>query len=690
MFLILNILTNYKVIWENVEFNIPLNENTHQYYDLPKAKLYDGNKLICENPVYEKGVNHTTLKTVTSKHVKEHKIDYRATFLNYNIKSTQTIYFNIVDVIPPEFIRIPNIERTLNSKKLTEREIIETISYKDNYYENDKLILIITGLDGVDIKTPGKYKLTYELIDPSHNITKREGYYIVKNNIAPKIIYDDIIYHEVNKEFIYSDYFKITDEFDKNVKVDVNDFNINYNKIGNYPIIIRATNKDGLKTEVSTYIKVVDRTTPYLLIKPNNVINVYEYDESYLKDIIIEVSDNYDLLTKDDVKIEGYINFNEIAVYNLVYSVSDKSNNIKKVSVKIEVKDLTKPNAVPKGDLIYEVFTENIIWENEFIFSDNYDDSEDLKIKINSTNIKLNKVGNYYIDIEVTDLSKNTFNKKFPVLIVDLTPPKCILIDEIVITDFKSQNINFYKSFFDISDNYDLKEDISLKIESNINYNKIGEYEATFIFKDKSDNQTIIKDYIYLIDINNPEIELKTNVFYYYINDSIPNLNTFILNYKDEYNSKDELSLEIIENINYKSVGLYKVYYYVYDQSKNYSYQTLNFYVDIRKDNLIKGEDIYVNKNDVVNYYNYLTLSENVDKLESYPNTVDTSKPGIKEVLHIAYDIRGNKTEYIQKIYINDKFELSKYKKNIIFTIIGISGLISYIIYYKKTNYFDK
>ena len=36
----------YKVVWQNIDIDIPLNDDTYQYYDMPKANLYYNNKLI--------------------------------------------------------------------------------------------------------------------------------------------------------------------------------------------------------------------------------------------------------------------------------------------------------------------------------------------------------------------------------------------------------------------------------------------------------------------------------------------------------------------------------------------------------------------------------------------------------------------------------------------------------------------
>ena len=105
LMMFLNVLNMYKVVWQNIDIDIPLNDDTYQYYDMPKANLYYNNKLIETYEYYERGINHTNLNVINSRHVKTYKIDYRVNFDAYDISSTQTIHFNIIDNIAPKIIK---------------------------------------------------------------------------------------------------------------------------------------------------------------------------------------------------------------------------------------------------------------------------------------------------------------------------------------------------------------------------------------------------------------------------------------------------------------------------------------------------------------------------------------------------------------------------------------------------------
>src|SRR5690554_4434331 len=380
LMIFLNILNMYKVVWENKDIKIPLNEDTYQYYEMPKANLYYNNILIKTDEYYERGVNHTNLNVINSRHVKTFKIDYRVRFDEYGISSTQTIHFNVVDTIGPEFIKIPEIKMPVKTKALTEKSIIEGLIYHDNYYSNDELVVKVNGLANVNINIPNKYELEYEIMDPSFNTTKQIGYYIVENNISPEIKYNDLITINYGETFNYLNHFKFIDEYDKNLNTYVDLSSVNFNKLGSYKIQVTAINNVGLKTTVSSTLEIVDKEKPTLNLKTNNILNVHDYNYDYLKTIILSVYDNYNQLTIDDVLIEGFIDFNVVNKYELTYSVNDSSNNTVSKKVVIEIRDLIRPTVEIIKDLVFNINDSKPNWYNYFLIDDNYDDFSDLTI----------------------------------------------------------------------------------------------------------------------------------------------------------------------------------------------------------------------------------------------------------------------------------------------------------------------
>ncbi|WP_026391705.1 hypothetical protein [Haploplasma modicum] len=684
-FLMFNILSSYRVVWNNIKIDIPLNSSPGEYFNLPEAKLIDdkGN-IVSKNCFYEE-VNHTTTKVINTKHVKTFRVDYKATFPDYFISNTESIYFNIVDTIAPEFIYVEDIIEPVGKKLLDKNEIISNIIYKDNYYSNDDITINIYGLSLVNVNIPGKYKITIEIFDPSYNINKVERYYIIESNKKPIIESKDIIYHEYGLKFDPIKHFKITDPYDNNLEIKY-DYNFDFNHLGSFYITVKATNKFGLFETSTRLVEVIDSEKPQLIIKENNVFNVYDYDKKVLESLIIEVSDNYSKLNINSVIIEGYIDFNSIGKYECIYKVSDSSLNMTSKKVIIEIKDLEKPSINILTDIIIEVNKKYIDYHNYFLIEDNYDDYSDLIIKFIDINIKYDIIGTYNLDVSVTDKSKNTKIIKVKVLVKDLEAPEVFKINDelnIIFTDFNKVDNNYYKKFFEINDNYDKGANINLELIGEINYKKPGIYNVIFRFTDSSLNYIELSDTIYVIDENPPELILSKNNITLKLNSSEPDYLTFIEKYSDNLSLPENILIKIKSKVNINEIGVYEVIYELTDEYENISQYILLVYVDLKYEKLISGKDLSLNKNDIFYKGMNLELGENVVSLLSFPKNIDTSISGTYHILYVAYDCRGNYEEYIQKVEIADNsINYKKYYLVALFNIIAITGFIIY--YYKK------
>lgn len=687
IFLYLTFLFNlYNIKWENIHIKIPLLDSVTNYFDLPKATLYDNNSNVINSPYYyEKGVNHTSLKVVSSKHVKTYRVDYRITFYELNIKSTQTITFEIIDNIPPEIIKYPTIIMPVKSKLLTEKEIINDIIVKDNYYPEEELIINILNLANVNVNYPGDYIIKISVMDPSYNKTELNITYKIISNIPPEIKYNEPIYLNYGQKFNIYEHFKFNDPYDNSLQISYDDTLVDYQKLGTYPITVTAKNQFDLFTIVQTSLIIVDKQSPELILNDKPIINVKQYDETILKQFIIYINDNYDKLTIDDVNIIHNINFDLIGKYNVIYEVKDSSLNVTTKQIQVEIKDLEKPVITPIKQLKIDVHSNNIIWLNYFNIIDNYDNVNDLTIKFNDKNINYNNIGKYILEVEVQDLSKNINRSNFIIEIIDQKPPEVVQIKDIIITDFTPKDEKYFLQFFNIQDNYTKRENININFFGSINYNLIGEYFITIIFSDESNNETSLNTSIFIIDAEKPEINLYNETIYYYVNDNKPNYYNNIKNVLDNYTKKEDLEITIIDHVNYQKIGKYQVEYIVRDQSYNETLKTIDVIVDKNKKQLMKGKNITLNK--FQDWYLGLGIefSDDVVKIETIPHTIYTNTNGKKEILYIAYDERGNSEQFLQIITVKNEIE-NKFNIILIITInlLGIAVIIYTFIKSKK------
>ena len=179
--------------------------------------------------------------------------------------------------------------------------------------------------------------------------------------------------------------------------------NIDNTKIGEYEITYKIGNYKKIRK-----VNVVDTTKPVITILKDNPM--YICPDGKIKDYGATASDNYDKdLTN---KIKTTVKEDEI-----IYEVSDSSENKTTLSRKIIRKDITKPVikldkniTIKKGSTFKDVYTAN----------DNCDGNITDKV-IKTGNVNTNKVGTYEITYKVKDKSNNEVSITRKVKVIDNT-----------------------------------------------------------------------------------------------------------------------------------------------------------------------------------------------------------------------------------------------------------------------------
>lgn len=691
LLILLNILSSYQLVWKNTEFEIPLGADVYEHFEIPEVEVYQNGSLVNTEINYQRGVNHTSLRVVNSNHVKSFKIDYKAYIDDLGLQSIQTITFNIVDEIKPTFLYLPELSFPVKTKKLTEKEIMEQLIYEDNYYNTEDLIVKVHGLEGVNINIPGEYLITYELIDPSFNITKVNSKYKVVNNLPPEII-EKSKTHIINvyDNFRVNDYFTFVDPFNQQLTIEVDDSLLNTNKVGSYSIHIKVINNLGLSNEGHYDILVVDNKSPTITLSTKREFNYLETFD--LRDLVISVNDNYDKLTKDDVEILGYIDFFSLGEYPLTFKVKDSSGNESKpYEIKVKVIDLEKPKIDLIKPIKVNVGQEVTNFDSYFEFSDNYDSYEfgELIIKYNTKEINFKELGNYILNVELSDSSKNRVSQNFEVLVTDLISPEILInYDNFIFIDqYGELSNNYFKKEFIISDNYDNLNDIEILINETINFYESAEIIRNFIFKDKSGNETIIENVkIVITESRPPDIVLEDSKYIYYIGNEKPDLKSLVKSVTNFDGNTEGIILEYYENINYEKVGMYLVTYQAYHEKiNNVAVEELKFYVDSKKSFDTIVNDLEISVGDNVEELAGIIINSDI-KYEVFPKTINTGTPGIKKRIFILYDKRGNIETIEQTIVVLEKTSKKNYKTNIIISGIALIGGGIYLNLSKRKN----
>ncbi|PKK99319.1 MAG: hypothetical protein CVV57_02020 [Tenericutes bacterium HGW-Tenericutes-2] len=672
-----------RIDWINDFLTIPLHDNIDNYTYLPEATLYiDGVKINDPRMFYERnGVEWTFISTVNSGVVKAYYIKYRVNYPTYNISQVKTITFNIVDLMPPEFVQVPIFSIPLGQKM---PDLLEGLTYLDNY-DHASNIKVIVNSSKVILNRVGTYEISYQISDLSNNTTTILSSLAVYDHLPPTISLKKELILSYGSSFLWSNYLTITDNYDTVLDIKIHDQYVNYAKLGSYPIVITATDQSGLSSQIEQMLSIVDIEKPKITMKSQApMIPVYSSEsDTLLKSFILSISDNYDLLTINDVAVTHDIEWDVLGEYTIYYTLTDQSKNTLETKIKVKIKDIDKPTIFFTEPLIFEVFEETP-FINQFIeYEDNYDVKSKLTLRI-TTSFKMNAIGKYPITVEVSDTSGNKEIMQSYIEIIDSTRPELIQINDIIITDFSRKSYNLY---FSASDNYDPITKISVHINDQyVNYEAIGSYPIIVTATDQSSNYTILHTEILIIDIIEPELELKQHAVLLQINSEPLDLKSFIKNASDNYDylTKDDVSIE--GEVKYNRIGLYTITYYLSDSSLNSIKKELVVTIDDRTSPIITSTPLSLHVNQQFNPLEGIHIEDNMGNYELYifPEFIDTSLAGKKKITYVAVDQRGNYTTYVREIVILDdskKIELTSYLPVVIVTLLGIASI--YYIYKK-------
>jgi hypothetical protein len=663
------------VEWIDTHVIIPLKDNLYDYIEIPEAKLYlDGHETTDHLIFYERnGVQRTFVSTITTSYVRTYTIYYRVTFPSYDISHTQAITFEIKDFEPPVITSLPNFRITLLQELPS---FTEGVKVSDNYDDVED-IKILVNLTHIIKNRVGIYPVEYEIIDTSGNITTGRSTIEIYDHLPPDIILKKLVVINYGQIFDYTQFFTIKDNYDLMVDVDVNLSLVDFTKTGTYPFSISAKDQSDNENTFHYELTILDVTPPTITLKshPTPIKVFQEVTSELLLSYIMSVDDDYDELTIDHVYFFHNIDSSRIGIYQVYYHLFDFSGNSTEVVLKIEVIDDTPPTISFHEPLIFDVYSPIPHFYHLVDYHDNYDDVSEISIKI-TTAPKMDVVGSYPIVIELSDLSKNIFIYRGYVEIIDRIPPVIEEIDQIVITDFQKRA---YFSYFNVSDQYDKKEDIDIIIDdSRVDYQKIGVYPLTVYAYDTSHNEGVYETELIVLDIITPDLTLKTQTYHAQINDPLIDLSTLVLNVSDNYDDLHINDIIMTHEIDISKIGVYQVEYRLSDHSYNETILYLEYRVDDSSKPHLSFSEFTLTKNELFNPMQGVTVSEHSTKVtvSCYPFTIDTGIPGTYELIYIATDERGNATKLHRTITVlpeKEEIQMTSYLPLVAVMMIGAS-----------------
>jgi hypothetical protein len=153
----------------------------------------------------------------------------------------------------------------------------------------------------------------------------------------------------------------------------------------------------------------------------------------------------------------------------------------------------------------------------------------------------------------------------------------------------------------------------------------------------------------------------------------------FIKEASDNYDDLSKEDVTIEHQINYEKIGVYKITYTLKDKSLNQASQTLNVKIDDMTPPVISAHPLTIKTNQTFDPFEGVTVSDDTSQyiLKCFPETLDTSSPGIRIVTYIATDQRGNYTKIERQITIEKEDvtpSIDQYLPLAIITLISFSA----------------
>ena len=672
-----------RVEWINDIVEVPVYSELEPYRYIPEARLYIDdvwmkNALV----VYERnGVEWTFISTVNTSHVRRYSIKYEAKFVDYYITSVHTIVFDVVDLISPEIIFIPE-KQIAYGEKLP--DFTQGVVLTDNYYDPlDLNVFIDTSC--INQSAVGIYDVTYHISDPSGNQVSQTVLFQIKDVKAPTITPLKEVVINVGQTFDWKTFFKIIDDVDHVLRIDLDLSGANLLAIGSYQGSITSTDLSGNQAIQLFQIEVKDLEPPKLMMRitwPDIMVHT-EISREHLESYVLSVTDNYDVLEISDLNIRHEIDSNLLGTYPIYYEIKDRSGNAKSLTIHVNVIDSLKPTITLINPLIFDVFSPTPFLQMFFKFEDNYTPDDELIYKITAAP-NMNKIGLYPITIEVTDSSKNKRIYQGYIEVVDRIPPEVIQINEIIITDFEKKDVHF---FFTYEDQYDEVDDLRFMLmDEMVNYEVIGSYDASVKVTDTSGNECLVNVIVMIIDIEEPELILKQTSYQHLIGAERPNLESFVDTASDNYDDLGIGDVMITHDIDWETLGVYLVQYELMDQSMNRKTVEFKIIIDDRTPPVITASDLSYSEGDLINLMEGVEVTDNVgvSGITFFPSNLDLNEPGTYIITYIARDFRGNYVMYDRLVTIypkSDSINVVSYLPVGILTII--CGAVFYILYKK-------
>ena len=407
-------------------------ENSNKIYEIPKAN----NKIIVLRlinfPITQADCLYGYIEDYNKSSMDQDSYFGMINNTNQNLDQIEDDSlenrYPFFDQLPYVYSPIPNYYDKINPFIVN---FIGKIDFDFIMGSGDLDIEISTFLDEID--ELGTFKVQPYIVDGyqydniMHDGDKKDLYV----NIDDKLTQDQII-----------EQVKAQDVLGKELKIIVESSTYQNNKVGNYSIILKATDSYGLESKIELKVHVIDITAPKIV--QNKDVRI-PYGQKITEQELLAyftITDNVGVISNKFILPTGFEFDKALSYgkYNLTLESKDSSSNTKRFSFVVDVYDGTAPVFSRKNGQISDPITvgyseslnydiNNII--NLFEAVDAIDGNCDIYLK--SGRLKM-IIGSHVLVLGAKDKVNNESTLSIVVTVVNDIPPIFILSDKIIQT----------------------------------------------------------------------------------------------------------------------------------------------------------------------------------------------------------------------------------------------------------------
>ena len=417
---------------------------------------------------------------------------------NEAIQATRTV--NVVDTTAPVIALLGDDPQEV---EVNTAYVEAGASVSDNY---DVGLVSAVDASDVDTSTVGEYTVYYDVTDANGNdaVTVERTVNVV-DTTAPVItlVGDDPQEVEVNTAYVESG-ASVSDNYDSGLVADIDASDVDTSVVGDYTVYYDVTDANGNDAvTVERTVSVVDTTAPVITLLGDDPQLVYVF-QPYVESGA-SVSDNYDSGLVADID-DSEVDTDVVGDYTVYYDVADANgNDAVTVERTVSVVDTTAPVITLFGDDPQLIEVNTLYVELGASVSDNYDSG--LVVDIDSSDVDMSEVGEYFVYYDATDASGNDADQVMrTVQVVDTTAPVITLLgdDPQLVYVF----LPYVESGASVSDNYDLGLVADIDA-SDVDTDVVGEYTVYYDATDTNGNDAIqVTRTVEVIDVSVPFITL--------------------------------------------------------------------------------------------------------------------------------------------------------------------------------------